>query len=360
MLKNGVFLISKYIGLFAFSRWLFRNKVRVLCYHGFTTKDEHLNVPGLFIEPEAFNKRLSYIKRHGYKVISLDEAYEGVSQGVKADDRVVITIDDGFVSVLGKAVPILNEYNYPSTLYLTSYFFDKNCPVYTLAVGYMFWKTEELQADLSELNIPSLSATGKHELTAETKRSSSEQVITHGQALESNESRIKILRQLGEILHVDYEQLNKDRLFDLITKQELVELQNYGVDIQLHTHRHTFPEDEEIALKEIQDNRAAIEPLISKPMRHFCYPSGKWSPRHWKPLHQEQVLTATTCETGFVDEESPLLAWPRIVDSSRVSQIEFEAELSGFNELVRTVRSFFSLPEIGVSGLRYPDFKVSK
>ena len=51
------------------------------------------------------------------------------------------------------------------------------------------------------------------------------------------------------------------------------------------------------------------------------------------------VLTATTCETGLVDEKSPPLAWRRILDSSRVSQIEFEAEVSGFNELIRLVRS---------------------
>ena len=51
------------------------------------------------------------------------------------------------------------------------------------------------------------------------------------------------------------------------------------------------------------------------------------------------MLTATTCVTGLVDEKSPLFAWPRILDSSRVSQIEFEAEVSGFNELLRMARS---------------------
>jgi peptidoglycan/xylan/chitin deacetylase (PgdA/CDA1 family) len=339
LIKNSVFLASKYLGLFAISNWLLRNKVRVLCYHAFTTIDEHLNVPGLFIEPEVFADRMNYLKRKGYKVISLDEAYQDVSNGVKANNRVVITIDDGFVSVLNKAAPILKQYDFPSTLYLTSYYFDKNCPVFTLAVGYMFWKTEISDADFSSLQIPALNTEKDCSLNAENKNKIEIAVKEYGQPLKGNQKRVELLERLGEILQVDYKQLNKDRLFNLVNKQELNELQQYGVDIQLHTHRHTFPVDQEIAKKEIRDNKDAINPLLEKPMKHFCYPSGVWSEHHWDALSQEQVLSATTCQIGLVDEKTPQFAWPRILDSARVSQIEFEAEVSGFNELLRMVRS---------------------
>jgi len=339
LVKNSVFLASKYLGLFAISRWLLRNKIRVLCYHGFTTIDEHHNVPGLFIEPEVFDKRMSYLKHSGYKVIELDEAYEDISKGVTKDDRVVITIDDGFVSVLKKAAPILKQYEFPSTLYLTSYFFDKNCPVFPLAAGYMFWKSKVSQADFSRLNIPALEAYTDCQLTKDNKNKIENLVKEYGQSLKGNEHRVALLDKLGEILQVDYDQLNQDILFNLVTKQELAELQHHGVDIQLHTHRHTFPVDQDIAVKEIQDNKVVVDPLLDKPMKHFCYPSGVWSERHWNALTEEKVLTATTCTTGLVDEKSPLFAWPRILDSSRVSQIEFEAEVSGFNELQRMIRS---------------------
>jgi len=147
------------------------------------------------------------------------------------------------------------------------------------------------------------------------------------------------LQALGDILNVDYEKLNQDRLFGLVNVDELNQLQEYGVDIQLHTQRHTFPVDEDISRKEIQDNKQAINPFLNSEMTHFCYPSGVWSSRHWKVLEQEEIKTATTCQTGFVDEKSPRFAWPRVLDSSRVSQIEFEAEVSGFNELLRMARS---------------------
>ena len=83
LIKNSIFTLSKYLGLFAIARMLLKYKVRVLCYHGFTTIDEHLNVPGLFIEPSAFAERMRYLQRKGYNVISLDEAYENISKGIK-------------------------------------------------------------------------------------------------------------------------------------------------------------------------------------------------------------------------------------------------------------------------------------
>ena len=339
LVKKSVFITSKYLGLFAISRWLLRNKVRVLCYHAFTTIDEHLNVPGLFIEPEVFAHRMNYLKRKGYQVIGLDAAYQNVSKGIKANNRVVITIDDGFVSVLKKAAPILKQHEFPSTLYLTSYFFDRDCPVFTLAVGYMFWKTEVPRADFSQLGIPALSEHKDCALNPENKNKIAIAVKEFGQPLKGNEKRVELLEKLGELLQVDYQQLNKDRLFNIVNKQELAEFKQFGIDIQLHTHRHTFPVDHEIAKKEIRDNKEVINPLLDKPMTHFCYPSGVWSERHWDALSEEEVLTATTCQIGLVDEKTPLFAWPRILDSSRVSQIEFEAEVSGFNEILRMIRS---------------------
>ncbi len=339
LIKNSVFYLGKYLGLFALARRINRNKIRILCYHGFTMVDEHLNVPGLFIEPQVFAQRMQYLQRKGYRVIGLHDAYLATQNREHDSDRVVITIDDGYFSVLKEAAPVLKKYSYPSTLYLTSYYFDKNCPVFTLATGYMFWKSSVASADFSMLGIPELSTESACTMTPENKHRISIAVKEHGQALDGNAKRIDLLKKLGEILKVDYDRLNQYRIFNLINKQELEELSNYGVDIQLHSHRHTFPVETDLARKEIRDNKNAVNPLLKSPMQHFCFPSGVWSTQHWEALQAEQVLTATTCETGLVDEHSPVLAWKRILDSSRVSQIEFEAEVSGFNELVRKIRS---------------------
>jgi len=209
--------------------------------------------------------------------------------------------------------------------------------VFTLAVNYMFWKTPLKVADFTPLGLPALSGHNPCELNDENKNKIAITIKEYGQSLKGNEKRVAILESLGEILQVDYHQLNQARLFNLVSMQELEALREHDVDIQLHTHRHTFPVDEKVAAREIEDNKAAVNPLLPTPMKHFCYPSGVWSQRHWPVLKKQNIATATICQTGFVDEKSPHYAWPRILDSSRITQIEFEAEVSGFNENLRKI-----------------------
>ena len=51
------------------------------------------------------------------------------------------------------------------------------------------------------------------------------------------------------------------------------------------------------------------------------------------------IRSATTCEIGLAHRATPRYALPRILDSSRVSQIEFEAEMCGFGELARGLKA---------------------
>ncbi|MDP2560851.1 polysaccharide deacetylase family protein [Psychrobium sp. 1_MG-2023] len=336
-LKRFFYYCCKYCGLFILSRLLMKKKLRILCYHGFSLQDEELFVPGLFIRLAEFERRLEYLKQHNYQVITLDQAYCDYKQQSFPDDAVVLTIDDGFYSVYKLAAPLLHQYNYPATLYLTSYYFDRLEPIFTLTVDYMFWKTQCKQVSLDELHIVSL-PTEKVPLTDDNKLKLREQLKQHGQSLPDAECRELLLQRLGECLNVDYGQLKSSRILGLINQQELKQLIALGVDIQLHTHRHELPVDSELARDALVRNKQKVNPLLATPMVHFCYPSGDWKPAHWPILQQQQVLTATTCTPRLVDYDTPHYSLDRILDSSRVSQIEFEAEVCGFNQLIRQLR----------------------
>jgi hypothetical protein len=112
-----------------------------------------------------------------------------------------------------------------------------------------------------------------------------------------------------------------------------------GMDVQLHTHRHRFDEEPALARGEVVENRAQLAPLAGAPLRHFCYPSGVWSTRHWPSLAATGVVTATTCDPGLNYPDTPRFGLRRFLDGEDISQIEFEAEVSGFSELLRRARS---------------------
>jgi peptidoglycan/xylan/chitin deacetylase (PgdA/CDA1 family) len=112
-----------------------------------------------------------------------------------------------------------------------------------------------------------------------------------------------------------------------------------GLDIQLHTHRHRISKAGHFCIEEeVEDNRARLEPLTGQPLQHFCYPSGVYDRAIWPDLKKIGIASATTTAPGLVGRSAEIYALPRILDGEHVSDLEFEAELSGLLELKR---SFF-------------------
>jgi peptidoglycan/xylan/chitin deacetylase (PgdA/CDA1 family) len=146
---------------------------------------------------------------------------------------------------------------------------------------------------------------------------------------------MRLAQTIGERAGVEYTPVVESRIFSLVNEAEIREMALAGIDIQLHTHRHIFPMDKARALGEIRDNRAALEPLVSRPLVHFCYPKGKWSEEQLPWLAEAGVRSAVTCDRGLNERETPKLALRRFGDDEGMSQIEFEAEICGFADMLR-------------------------
>jgi peptidoglycan/xylan/chitin deacetylase (PgdA/CDA1 family) len=71
------------------------------------------------VSPESFRKQLSYIKKRGYLVLSLDEYYEGLKAGKNFCCRsVVFTFDDGMLDNYTAAFPILREHGFQAAFFV--------------------------------------------------------------------------------------------------------------------------------------------------------------------------------------------------------------------------------------------------
>src|SRR6516162_11432115 len=108
-------------------------------------------------------------------------------------------------------------------------------------------------------------------------------------------------------------------------------------------------DDREKVEWEIAKNRAVLERLVSRPLEHFCYPSGAYALPDGRLLFASElnqgewlaalgVKSATTIEPGLNYPDTPRFALRRLMDGHPVSDIEFEAEMTGFMEIVRAVR----------------------
>jgi len=344
-IKRGFLHAGKWLGLFWVARRLTGRKLRILCYHGFNSADEVQFRPGLFIKPSTFRRRLEHLARKGFPVLPLPEALERLQRGSLPRLATVITIDDGFHNVDALARPLLERHAFPATVYVTSYYCRHANPVFRLAVQYMFWKTVRSRIELDGLGVETLRP-GVFERPGD-RDEAMWTIIRHGESACDESGRAALCEALAERLGVDYDRIRQSRILSLMTLEELRRLGDSGIDCQLHTHRHRFPDNEAEARREIAENRAFLEEVASGPLEHFCYPGGVWSERQWPWLEAAGVRSAVTCQIGLNDAATPPYALRRLLDSEGVSQIEFEAEMAGCLELLRKARSWLT----GVGGI---------
>ncbi|MFA6146787.1 MAG: polysaccharide deacetylase family protein [bacterium] len=338
MLKIKFYYFCKFIGCFHLARWLTRRKLRILCYHGFSICDEHVFWPEVYMDSELFRKRMEYLSQNGYPVLPLEEAIEGLQKGNLTACPTVLTIDDGFYSVMKKALPVLLNLHIPCTVYVTTYYCLKGNPVFRIVVQYMFWKTTETTLSFNGLGVEQ---TGEICLQdSASKKEAVWKIIDHAENHMDEEQRVLLCQELGKRLAVDYSTIVSTRQFTLMTLEEIREASEAGIDIQLHAHRHRLPVQPELVREEIEQNRKVLEPLTGRMLRHFCYPSGIYSKEHFGPLASVDVSSAVTCEGGLNSTGAETLSLRRFLDGNTISWIEFEAEMSGFTQLLRDGRSW--------------------
>ena len=89
----------------------------ILLYHHVATDTP----PSTSISPENFRAHLEYLRDNGFNVVPLDKMIEALQTGNPLPDKAVaITFDDGYISIYDEAFPMLQSFNFPFTLFLST------------------------------------------------------------------------------------------------------------------------------------------------------------------------------------------------------------------------------------------------
>jgi peptidoglycan/xylan/chitin deacetylase (PgdA/CDA1 family) len=317
-LKNAALRIAGFAGLSALARRATASRLRILCYHGLWVTPGRDFGNCTFIAPEQFRSRMERLKRSGRPVLPLAEAAERLNENRLPDAAVVITIDDGWVSTFTHMLPVLESLGLPATLYAATWYSGRDLPVVNVAVDYLRHAARRLDIDAHA-------------------------VVADIEALPV-EDRLGALRRFGASLGVDEGWLER-RQFNIMSAEELAEAHRRGLDIQLHTHRHIDIAAKVDALpREIEENRAFLRAALGDvPLEHFCHPSGSNHPRARELLAACGIRSSTLVEEGLNEAGSDPLALRRFLDGRRVSDVEFDAYLSGTLHYLRQARDFVAL-----------------
>ncbi|MEO8464691.1 MAG: polysaccharide deacetylase family protein [Gammaproteobacteria bacterium] len=315
--------------LLAATKWR-RQRVLILCYHGVALLDEHEWHPDLFVTRDFLRRRFELLRDHSYTVLGLGDAVQRLAKGTLPPRSVVLTFDDGFHNFAVAAAPLLEEFEYPATVYLPSYYCIHQRPILALTVRYWLWRMRK-SANLDE---------------PEKREAFAQELLKRARSLAMDrEKQIAWLADLAKTLGIDWREFTQRRLMHLMTPNEVAEMARRGFDVQLHTHRHRMPRDAADFRREIVDNRDVIAAHTGRVAHHFCYPSGHYGEIFLPWLRELQVYSATTCVPALAAPTDNPLMLPRFVDTSAQSELVFEAWLCGAGSLLRTHRARRSAQE---------------
>jgi peptidoglycan/xylan/chitin deacetylase (PgdA/CDA1 family) len=306
---------------------LWRGRACVLCYHRVLPEEEfeaNKNPNSNLIMPTSkFAEQMSYLAEN-YEVVFMDDLV-GHLKGDSKEFVVVVTFDDGYKDNLTHALPILEQYNIPATIYITTRFPEGDTWMWWNEI----WDYLENNDTLGVNDVP-------EGLTISTLR-----------------QKIKCFNKLFDwILNLSYEKQKKyvETLTKSVARKQYSNLclnweeikildQHPLVTIGAHTNSHPNLKKltEQEAFAEMSHSKNLLEEKLKHSIEHFAYPFGTHNEadvREFELASRCGFRTAVTTRPESL--KSPALnAIPRLGVPSYLNLRGFIGKLSGWETLVK-------------------------
>ena len=265
----------------------------------------HLN-DALYVNARFFSAWLASLRKNGVDIISLSDAVERIRDpGPRPSKRrfVAITLDDGYADNFTCALPVLEKFNAPFTIYVATDLVERGRGLWWIGL-------ERLIAQNNAVEVPPMQKRFATSSLADKKTALDE--ITDWVAADI-ERRAPLLRdvfnryRISAIDATDEAGLSQEQLRAL-ARHPLATIGGHTT-----AHRDLTALNERQAYREISDNKLFLENLLHIPIEHFAYPYGACSTREAALAAQAGFKTATTTRMGclFPEHRDHLLALPR-------------------------------------------------
>lgn len=125
-------------------------KIKVFLFHRISPHQDPLWPP---VRPEHFDEILNYLKRN-FEIVPLEETVLGNYKPTKSKQLCAITFDDGYKDFLEYALPIINKYKVPASLYVITDCVNSNVPPWTYLFNHLLLNSKISSLEIDSIEIP--------------------------------------------------------------------------------------------------------------------------------------------------------------------------------------------------------------
>lgn len=319
--------------------------IRILYYHRVEQLTEDYNM--LAVTPCNFEEQMKYIENH-YEVLNLGDSFEEWDKQGKGD-AVIITFDDGYYDLFYNALPILEKYHIPATMFITTGYIDSERE---------FWHDSLHRAIFSGMNY-------KEFFTLEDE-------IYGGSwptgCLQSRVTTYGILRKIFQISNRQKRDIFEKQLLDwagleekgrknrrALKKSELIIMsENPYVTIGAHCVSHPSLRwlDKHEQKEEILASKSELEKMIGKEIKLFSYPFGSredYSGLTVEIVKQAMFDKAVVAYGGEITADTDMFQLPRyLVRNYELNDFKnYLSKIFEQDEIVKNTKSYARVEFIG-------------
>lgn len=276
----------------------------MLCYHRVARCPEDTE-NGLWVSPQIFEAQMQLLRKY-YEPVSLLELVQNPKQG-----QVAITFDDGYGDFVKHALPALEKYSIPATVFVTSGLLGSSSPYW--------WDEVFLKLMKRPLQFPE-AWKGREELESLYRRSTTQDwprfrsvffEMLCSDAKSEGEDWLRAGLSEWEISFNDPDARP-------LSREEFQSLMNNElVTIGAHTlsHPRLSSLDSESQRVEIVGSKEALENLTQHPVETFAYPFGgatEYNQDSVRVCEDAGFVCSVTTRRGVVHSKTPRMEIPRI------------------------------------------------
>jgi peptidoglycan/xylan/chitin deacetylase (PgdA/CDA1 family) len=247
-----------------------------------------------------FDRLLSYLRRTGWSVVTIEEALQRAARAGGGGRYVNFSIDDGYRDTFEEVVPLFRRHNLPITLFITTGIPDQTLLMLYAGLEDTILGRNRVIVDDNMIEVG----------TPDAKRNAYTRIAKAWEGSQADERYAEFCSVNGvdaNVVHARHA-ISWDMLKEL-RHDPLVEIGAHGV-----THERVSSLEPSSAFAELTGSRDRLREMLGIDVRHFAFPYGRagdCGPRDFNFARQAGFLSASTTRKGLVRRGHDVYCLPR-------------------------------------------------